>query len=535
MMNQMQKLISIAALALTVSLSATAQDTYESGRLLGSDLNGTARYVGMGGAMEALGADISTMSSNPAGIALFRRSSVSATVGIVAQADVQKLLEDDWKKTRLSFDQFGFVYSNRISRSSYINVGFNYHKSRNFSQILNAANSLRNASANGLTYDKADRENVRKGGFYWDFNKQGDVIGYENETSDYRAQTFSQMDYLNINALMLESNEDNAAIYYNNADEYDFSRQHKGWINDYDFCVSGNHNDRIYWGITVGIHDVDYRGTSAYSEALVDQAGDAGIVDYIDERRIDGTGIDVKAGVIFRPVEASPFRIGAYIATPTWYELTTTNDTYLLNDTKYGEWDDMWTGESYDFRYFTPWRFGLSLGHTVGTQLAVGLTYEYADYGSAKNRILNDYSDYDGYTRSYTDDPMARNTDDVLKGTHLIKAGVEFKPLPELSVRAGFNYISASYNKNGYRDQTLDSPGVAYASTTDYVNWDATYRYTCGLGYRAGQWNFDLAYQYSQTKGDFHPFQPYGSNYDSGVAQVSNKRHQALLTVGYNF
>ena len=48
-------------------MPAAAQDTYESARLLGSDLNGTARYVGMGGAMEALGADISTISTNPAG------------------------------------------------------------------------------------------------------------------------------------------------------------------------------------------------------------------------------------------------------------------------------------------------------------------------------------------------------------------------------------------------------------------------------------------------------------------------------------
>ena len=49
------KKIVLAAFALAIALPAAAQDTYESGRLLGSDLNGTARYVGMGGAMEALG------------------------------------------------------------------------------------------------------------------------------------------------------------------------------------------------------------------------------------------------------------------------------------------------------------------------------------------------------------------------------------------------------------------------------------------------------------------------------------------------
>ena len=73
-----------AALALAVSLSAAAQDTYESARLLGSDLNGTARFVGMGGAMDALGSDISTISTNPAGIGLFRHSTISASMGLVS-------------------------------------------------------------------------------------------------------------------------------------------------------------------------------------------------------------------------------------------------------------------------------------------------------------------------------------------------------------------------------------------------------------------------------------------------------------------
>lgn len=41
-----------------------AQETYENAKLMKGDLNGTARYVGMGGAMEALGADISTISTN---------------------------------------------------------------------------------------------------------------------------------------------------------------------------------------------------------------------------------------------------------------------------------------------------------------------------------------------------------------------------------------------------------------------------------------------------------------------------------------
>jgi hypothetical protein len=60
-----------------------AQDTYDAARFASSDLNGTARYVGMGGVLSALGGDISVMSSNPAGTALFRKSEASLTLGVV--------------------------------------------------------------------------------------------------------------------------------------------------------------------------------------------------------------------------------------------------------------------------------------------------------------------------------------------------------------------------------------------------------------------------------------------------------------------
>ena len=331
----------IAALALAAILPAVAQDTYESARLLGSDLNGTARYVGMGGAMEALGADISTISTNPAGIGLFRHSTVSISAGLVAQQGTHEF--DGKNGTKMSFDQLGIVYSSRVSRRSFVNVGFNFHKSRNFNQILSAANSLRNASQNMLSYHKADLEDVRKGGYYWDFNKQGDVIGYENESSPLRAQTFSQSDYLNLNALNLESEGEDSWMNYNTADYYLFDRASRGWINEYDFCVSGNQGDRFYWGVTVGIHDVNYKGSSIYTERLLNvENSNTGYdnnedyVDYLDYRTINGTGIDIKAGIIFRPVEDSPFRIGLNVATPTWFELTAENTTDFNNDSEYG-------------------------------------------------------------------------------------------------------------------------------------------------------------------------------------------------------
>ena len=522
------KKIFIAALAVAMGLPAAAQDTYESARLLGSDLNGTARYVGMGGAMEALGADISTMGTNPAGIGLFRHSTASMSFGVVSQADAQKF--DGLGKTNMSFDQIGFVYSAKVSPTSIVNVGFNYHKSKNFDQILSAANSLRGCSQNGLTYEKA-----AKGIYEMDFNKDGEVIGWEG---DYRSYSFNEADYMNANVLLLDPQDE--YFYWTEANKYTFDRAHRGWIADYDFNLSGNYNDRFYWGLTVGVKDVHYKGYSEYGETLVTADGSlCGSVVYGDERKIKGTGFDVKLGFIVRPMEESPFRVGAYVHTPTWYELTSSNSSVMYNNTPYGAWDYGKSAQDYDFAYHTPWRFGLSMGTTVGTQLALGAGYEYSDYSASQNRIIDGYDYYDNAETS-KDAAMKYNTEQALKGVSTFKLGAEYKPVPEVAFRLGYNYITSGYNMDGVRDQTVDSPGVMYASTTDYVNWKDTQRLTCGVGFKLGKMNIDLAYQLSSTDGEFHPFQNYSSTassalMDTGVTKVTNKRSQGLLTIGYTF
>ena len=139
----------LAALALAV-MPVAAQETYENAKVAGpQDLNGTARYVGMGGAMEALGADLSTISTNPAGVGLFRKSTASVSFGLVSQQDAKDFSEGN--KTNMSFDQVGFVYAARSGRNSFVNFGFNYHKSRNFDFILSASDKLKAASQNKLT------------------------------------------------------------------------------------------------------------------------------------------------------------------------------------------------------------------------------------------------------------------------------------------------------------------------------------------------------------------------------------------------
>ena len=534
--------INVCAL-LTCVVSVQAQETYENTRLVDNDLNGTARYVGMGGAMEALGADISTMGTNPAGIGLFRRSVASASFGLVTQDQASDFKYGD--KPKMSFDQAGFVYAMRSGRRSFMNFGFNYHKSKNFNYILSTADHLSGASQNKLSFIKA----------LGDVDRTGVTEVNINESSGaYRGTNYftSQLDNLYYNALMMT----NGNLYYNDASSYTFDGANTGYIGEYDFNMSGNINDRVYLGLTVGIHDVHYKGQSLYSEQLLNAADHAiGDVTVSDERRITGVGYSVSAGVIFRPVEAAPFRIGLYVTSPTWYDLTTRNYTYLINNSQVeGANPRYYANESYDYKVYTPWKFGVSLGHTVDNFLALGATYEYADYGSLDSRV-NDgsYVDYFGdiYDQSHSDDNMNRHTKATLKGVSTLKVGAEVKLPANFTLRAGYNYVSPMFRADGYKDGSLDSYGSNYSSATDYTNWKETNRYTLGLGYTVDKFSFDFAFQHSQTDGDFHPFMDSYADYfvknDAGVVQkmsidnyakgvkVSNKRNQLLLTMTYRF
>lgn len=543
----MKKIFFSACLLSLFMAHAHAQETYENTKLIDNDLNGTARYVGMGGAMEALGADISVINSNPAGIGLFRRSSGSVSFGLVSQGGASSFKYGN--KTNASFDQAGFVYSLRDGRRTFINFGFNYHKSKNFDYILNAASGLNGASQHKLSYMKAlaNENNLDKTSSGW--------RGKFSYTS--------QLDNLYYNTLMMTSSD---GFFYNDASRYEFGRAETGYIGEYDFNTSVNVNDRVYLGITIGIHDVHYTGHSLYSEALVNLNNQtAGDITVNDERRITGTGYNASFGIIFRPVDASPFRIGLSVTTPTWYDLKTSNYTYLINNTKadgggklQGDYPNYTTGESYEFKLFTPWKFGVSLGHTVGNYLALGASYEYADYSRLDTRVNDGYDvDYwgDVYEHSSSDEPMNRHTRETLKAVSTLKIGAEAKVMPNLAVRAGYNYVSPMFKKEGYKDGNIDSYGSNYSSATDYTNWEATNRYTVGVGYTLGKMSFDLAYQYAQTNGKFHPFadsyldytypgQDSNGNYVTmtesldnyaNAVKVSNKRNQLLLTLTYRF
>ncbi len=521
----MKKVLFIAMLFL--SMHAMAQETYSNAEMVTQDLNGTARYVGMGGAMEALGADLSTIGTNPAGIGLYRRSQVAISGGFVSQSGAGSSKYGD--ATNASFDQAGFVWSAKMRGNRYLNIAFNYHKSRNFNNVTSVAGDLGGAALNKNSYmDLMDAYTA---------NPDGDWLN---------SNTVSQLDALYYNAFF-SGDDGNTPCYGGTRFTHDFSQD--GYVGDYEINISGNVSSRVYLGLTFGFQDLNYNSYSSYTEQLVDASNNSiGSMTVTDHRRIDGTGFNLKAGIIFFPIENCPFRIGASVATPTWYDMTSYSNTYINNNTSIDNNPNDPNGSvyaDYSYRVYTPWKFGVSLGHTIGNFLALGASYEYADYSSISSRYLTGYDYYSG--SSVKDHEMNNNTQHTLKGVSTVKVGAEWKATQELAVRLGYNFVSAMYRKDGFRDCTVNSLGTYFSSRADYVNWHDTNRITCGLGYSIGNFAIDLAYQYNLTKGTYYPFMSSSADYtmsdgdvisvvnDVKGTSISNKRHQFLATLSYKF
>lgn len=503
------------------SMSAFAQETYTNAEVVNEDLNGTARYVGMGGAMEALGADLSTISTNPAGIGMFRRSAFSATAGFVSQADAPKNQYGD--ATNASLDQIGFVWSTRMGSNSYLNYGFSYRKDRNYNQLTRVESALKDASQNANSYmSLMDAE-------YLD------------------DETVSMLDMLYYKTLV---GDKDGNLYYNTASGYLLERATTGYNASYDFNISGNVSSRCYLGLTLGVNDIHYKSWTAYSENLLNGNDQPiGNITVNDYREITGYGYNLKFGTIFFPVEDSPLRVGLSVETPTWYELNSYSSTSLDNHANTGgtPYSPNYVPEDdYDYKVYTPWKFGVSLGHTISNYIALGASYQYVDYSYTKNRIIEGY-DYYGESYSSNDHNMNNHTDMTLKAVSTLKLGMEVKPTDSWAVRLGYNYVSPMYRDGSFRDLTVWSPGTKYSSQTDYTNWKATNRLTCGFGYSKKNFAFDVAYQFSTTNGEFHPFMDSYADYefdDGDVIRVDNyadavdvtkSRHQIIATMTFKF
>ena len=549
----MKKIITVIYTLSFVIGAVSAQSVYDGVKIADKDLNGTARFVGMGGAMGALGGDITTMGTNPAGIGIYRSNDVMTSFsysayGMESKYEGQKSTID---KNRWSFDNIGVVFATKIGNQTplrYVNFGFNYKRSKSFYKNMSMSGMMgvvENPSNPGSPYYVSQTNSMALQAtdaerYVWDNSRQH--LDFDNAN-----RIFSDPDAGWLGALGYQGGLTERDRIDNEPDLYVpflpvepssvFNSREKGGIDQYDFNVSFNINDRVYLGLTIGAYDVDYDKYSGYDESY--KRGEGYSLESYNN--ISGSGFDVKMGLILRPFEYSPFRIGFTVHTPTFYKLTYSTSAIVTNDYRDANTDELkriivdtydYVGDmKRDYRLVTPWKYNVSLGYTVGTSLALGAEYEYEDYSTMKFK----YSSNDGGGDMEFENAEVKN---CLKGEHTFRIGAEYKVIPEFAFRLGYNYSSAVF-----RDEAVKYiPSNSLITDTDFSNKRSQSNYTLGIGYRGKMFYADLAYQLSTYKENFYPFynefeltQGEWTMVTPPATKVTNTRSQVLLTVGMRF
>src|SRR5574344_1178093 len=536
----------IAAGLLAGGVSVSAQTLYDANNMMQTYLNGTARFVGMGGAMGALGGDISTASTNPAGIGMYRSNDAMITFGLQNSSMKAFSFGDNTSKDKTigTIDNAGVVFSNRTNGGSlrFMNFAVGYRRANSFNREMLATGSF-NASLGDQVSTQA--------------NQAGASVSELSADNVYFNTNIPWLAPLSYNSRLINPSYttdskgnttfNGFAPYY--TDDYyksgcyvntEYLSREKGGIDAFDFNMAFNFSDRFYLGGTIGVYDINYKKYSDYTETFIaSDSKDDGHYTLSNDYNVTGSGVDFKLGFILRPVESSPFRLGFAVHTPTYYSLTEHQIAHLGFNMYDSGTQKFETGTSipYDnngnamesetkYRILTPWKFDVSMGFTVDKYAAFDAEYEYADFSSAKLKYDddNDMVDENNYTK------------DMLQGVHTFRLGAEFKLMPELSFRLGYNYVTSSTKE--YASKVLASNAVR--TDAEYMNTKSLYNLTAGIGYRAGSFYWDMAYVFTHRNGYFYPFNVMNTAYQQSNGNISgnrvtDERNRFVVTLGYKF
>lgn len=483
---------------LTATLAISAQTTFDAAKVYEEELNGTARFVGMGGAMTALGSDMSVISRNPAGLGTYRQSDINLSVSFFG--------------TSVETDPF-------VSRNSQRTInGRTYYSHNNKSDLIPA---LDNVSALLCGYDGGD--------------------SYVNFGFSYRRSLNMDRDLDYIDKFFVPDGNDPTKDYVVYREYKDHQRNK---VNNFDFNISCNLSDALYLGWTLGLISTDtwsegyfYDYYPEYAKAdLEDKAyvvpdyADGGhdytAVDKMNSAK--GTGWNMALGLIVRPIQ--PLRLGVALKSPTWFKQNLEYSDYL-----YAYEDVQFTDEngnvdafrnSVDYKFSSPWTLNLSAGLTV-MQTAFGVEYERHFTQRSSLSI--------GNTKMESQGAMD------FKDYSSLRVGME-QNIDKVSLRLGYSLSESMFKDDAaiyLGDSEFNAGTAGNIGRNDFQvdRMGKRQNFTCGIGYCSEpdgddtQFYFDVAYVHG-VRNSIVNINEYIEDID---VKYNYKTDKVLLTVGWCF
>jgi len=497
----------LLAAGILVPATVSAQNVIDALRFGQTNGAATARALGLGGAGGSYGADFSSLSINPAGIGVYRKSELMITPSLRFNGTKGTYLNNTVtdNNTKINLNNFGVVFSTATKGKSYqssawkaFSIGIGYNRIADFNNRgiysgLNTESSMSEAFAADAIVNGVGQNMVPPFGYF----------GYEGYLMD---DAGNSIPYENI-------------IRNGGALEQKKAWESSGGINEWTLSVGGNYMEKLMLGAAVGLTSYSYDRTNTYSEddASGNLNNDFAYFDYNEYLSTTGIGVNVKLGAIY--VIDNNFRIGAAFHTPTWSAFSDISDyAFTSNTEQLNGLTNLQPSNEYQFDYSlrTPWRGVLSATAFMGRHGFVTADYEYAAVNSMRYSFAN--NSFDDYERRVND-----AIKETYRGTHNIRLGVEGRADKFLG-RVGFAYRTSPFNKSDLFDgQRLDL--------------------SAGIGLRVKGFFMDLAYVHTIQKSAEYGY-PLLVESNSGmgirkipvgIANIRNGNNMIALTIGFKF
>ena len=452
----------------------------------------TARSVGVGSAMGALGGDFSTFTTNPAGIGGFWKSEfmVSGSYGTnITESSFLNQLPSDEASNIFSLTNAGIVFTQLPQRGNWktVSFGIGLNRMADYNQeffFIGESNGGMVDRFAGLAYNLVPEEldqfeAALAYGTGAIFDVEGDRI-YETDLIGQENQAFNKQQFGDIT----------------------------GYYNEMALSFGGNYNDKILLGATVGIPFILYKSEKFYQEFddadRIPAFNELGFREYL---RTDGGGINIKLGAIAKIDEM--IRVGLAFHSPTLFTLTDLYATDLTYEYVDGNGTNRFNEASpegeFDYSLTTPWRAIGSVAAIFKKTGFLSADVELVDYSSAR---------FDFTTKSDNiDDKEYQNE---------VNQDIKDRFSPAVNIRLGGELALDNFRLRG-GFQLMGSP-----LTDDDTNQTI---YSLGGGVRGNRAYLDLGFSYqTNTEG----YLPYLID-DAPQQLVENKirRSRLVLTVGF--
>lgn len=472
----MKKYLLILLLVSCLSPIVLSQDVQ---RFAERSLIGTARYVGMGGAMTAIGGDPSAVIDNPAGLGLYRRSELSITFDETIDRTQQQGTSDTYQSMRFTVPQLSAIwatgYPNRQRGFIFNNVMVAINRLQSFNREIHVAGQnlgmLPTICLKTNLLPENDLQNLP-----WDNVDIGwlSILGYEG--------------------YLIDPIQDDQWIPAVEMTLGELAISESGSSDLYTVSWGGNINNQWYIGASLNIPTLSYTKRISLSET-----GNQSSAQLQSFFHATGVGATASFGLISRPTEW--LRIGMAVHTPTLMALTvqTEGDMYSKHGT-----------DTYEVH--TPASGSVNMSIASPLRTTTSIAWQWKNHGLLSLQ-------YD-YAHAAHDDTDISPMNDV----HTLRAGLEAQVCRGLYINTGYIYESSFTNQEDIVSLNYNS----IRTDTDYRYTQSSQTVSAGIGYRNQYLVANIAYMYG-----WQLLHQYATECQTNALNINTHTHRIVGTLAW--